>query len=74
MGFFSTDAVNQILHKCMFVLIFSGKYTLSENSKVLQITDVQKGSDTGAYQCLSENSEGVLLKEAILNAIGKYSD
>lgn len=51
---------------------FSGKYIISENSKVLEVTDVQKGSDTGAYQCMSENSEGVLLKEAILKVIGKY--
>lgn len=37
---------------------------------MLTVTDVQK-SDTGVYQCMSENSEGVLLKEAILKVIGK---
>lgn len=49
---------------------FLGKYILSENSKVLAVTDVQQ-SDTGVYQCMSENSEGALLKEAILKVIGK---
>ncbi|XP_052685224.1 neural cell adhesion molecule L1-like [Crassostrea angulata] len=44
------------------------KYILTENSKSLTVIDVQK-SDTGVYQCMSENSEGVLLKEAILNVI-----
>ncbi|XP_065941031.1 neural cell adhesion molecule L1-like [Magallana gigas] len=44
------------------------KYILTENSKALTVIDVQK-SDTGVYQCVSENSEGVLLKEAILNVI-----
>eukprot|EP00105_Crassostrea_gigas_P025425 XP_011446010.1 PREDICTED: uncharacterized protein LOC105341278 [Crassostrea gigas] len=44
------------------------KYILTENSKALTVIDVQK-SNTGVYQCMSENSEGVLLKEAILNVI-----
>uniref|UniRef100_A0A8W8NA32 Ig-like domain-containing protein n=1 Tax=Magallana gigas TaxID=29159 RepID=A0A8W8NA32_MAGGI len=43
-------------------------YHLTENSQVLTVTNVQK-SDTGVYQCISENSEGVLLKEAILKVI-----
>lgn len=46
------------------------KYILRENNQVLTVTDVQK-SDTGVYQCMSENSEGMLLKEAILKVIGK---
>uniref|UniRef100_K1PXT3 Contactin-5 n=1 Tax=Magallana gigas TaxID=29159 RepID=K1PXT3_MAGGI len=50
------------------LVIAGGKYILAENSQVLTVTDVQK-SDTGVYQCLSENSEGVLLKEAILKVI-----
>uniref|UniRef100_A0A8W8NE62 Ig-like domain-containing protein n=1 Tax=Magallana gigas TaxID=29159 RepID=A0A8W8NE62_MAGGI len=50
------------------LVIDRGKYILSENSKVLSVTDVQK-SDTGVYQCMSENSEGMLLKEAILKVI-----
>lgn len=70
-----TNAVNQIFFKdaCLSLNCseFSGKYILSENSKVLEVTDVQNGSDTGVYQCMSENSEGVLLKEAILKVIGK---
>lgn len=45
--------------------IDGGKYLLGENSQVLSFKDVQK-SDSGVYQCMSENSEGVLLKEAIL--------
>lgn len=53
----------------LFLFIFLGKYILSENSKVLTLTSVQK-SDTGVYQCMSENSEGMLLKEAILKVIG----
>lgn len=53
----------------LFLFIFVGKYILSENSKVLTLTSVQK-SDTGVYQCMSENSEGMLLKEAILKVIG----
>lgn len=44
---------------------------MTENSKALTVIDVQK-SNTGVYQCMSENSEGVLLKEAILNVIGKW--
>lgn len=51
------------------LVIDGGKYVLSESKKVLEVTDVQKGSDTGAFQCMSENSEGVLLKEAILKVI-----
>ncbi|XP_065940116.1 neural cell adhesion molecule L1 isoform X2 [Magallana gigas] len=50
------------------LVIAGGKYILAENSQVLTVTGVQK-SDTGVYQCLSENSEGVLLKEAILKVI-----
>ncbi|XP_065940111.1 neural cell adhesion molecule L1-like isoform X3 [Magallana gigas] len=50
------------------LVIAGGKYILSENSKVLTLTSVQK-SDTGVYQCMSENSEGMLLKEAILKVI-----
>lgn len=37
---------------------------------MLSVKDVQK-SDSGVYQCMSENSEGVLLKEAILKVTGK---
>ena len=48
-----------------------GKYIVSENGRLLTVTNVQKPSDTGAYQCMSENSEGVLLKEAILKVIGR---
>eukprot|EP00105_Crassostrea_gigas_P019109 XP_011437466.1 PREDICTED: uncharacterized protein LOC105335338 [Crassostrea gigas] len=44
------------------------KYNIKKDNQVLTVTDVQK-SDTGVYQCLSENSEGVLLKEAILKVI-----
>lgn len=43
---------------------------MGENSQVLSLKDVQK-SDSGVYQCMSENSEGVLLKEAILKVTGK---
>lgn len=43
---------------------------MGENSQVLSFKDVQK-SDSGVYQCMSENSEGVLLKEAILKVTGK---
>lgn len=46
------------------------KYLLRENNQVLTLSNVQWSSDTGVYQCMSKNSEGVLLKEAILN-IGK---
>nr|XP_022339989.1 contactin-3-like isoform X2 [Crassostrea virginica]XP_022340078.1 contactin-3-like isoform X2 [Crassostrea virginica]XP_022340171.1 contactin-3-like isoform X2 [Crassostrea virginica] len=52
------------------LVIDGGKYIVSENSRVLTVTDVQTPSDTGAYQCMSENSEGVLLKEAILKVMG----
>jgi len=51
------------------LVIDGGKYIVSENSRLLTVTNVQKPSDTGAYQCMSENSEGVLLKEAILKVI-----
>ena len=44
-----------------------------DNNRVLTVTDVQNVSDTGVYQCMSENSEGVLLKEAILKVNGKVS-
>ena len=44
-----------------------------DNNRVLTVTDVQNMSDTGVYQCMSENSEGVLLKEAILKVNGKVS-
>lgn len=44
-----------------------------DNNRVLTVTDVQNVSDTGAYQCMSENSVGVLLKEAILKVNGKVS-
>nr|XP_034301630.1 contactin-1 [Crassostrea gigas] len=53
----------------VYLVIDGGKYIISENSKLLEVIDVQKGSDTGTYQCMSENSEGVLLKEAILKVI-----
>lgn len=43
---------------------------MGENSQVLSLKDVQK-SDSGVYQCMSENSEGVLLKEATLKVTGK---
>lgn len=46
------------------------KYILSNNNEVLTVTNVQKGSDSGAFQCMSENSEGVLFKEALLKVIG----
>lgn len=45
------------------------KYILTKNNQVLTVTNVQT-SDAGVYQCMSENSEGVLLKEAILKVIG----
>lgn len=45
-----------------------GKNMLREKSQVLTVNNVQT-SDTGVYQCMSENSEGVLLKEAILQVI-----
>ena len=44
-----------------------------DNNRVLTVTDVQNVSDTGVYQCMSVNSEGVLLKEAILKVNGKVS-
>nr|XP_022337747.1 neural cell adhesion molecule L1-like isoform X1 [Crassostrea virginica] len=45
-----------------------GNYILSQSSRHLTVTNVQV-DDTGIYQCLSKNSEGVLLKEAILKVI-----
>ena len=50
-----------------------GKYILFDNNSVLTVTDVQNVSDTGVYQCMSENSVGVLLEEAILMVNGKVS-
>ncbi|XP_061167029.1 neurofascin-like [Saccostrea echinata] len=47
----------------------TGKYILRDNNQTLIVTNVQKGLDTGAFQCMSENSEGVLLKEALLKVI-----
>lgn len=44
------------------------KYNFKKDNQVLTVTNVEK-SETGVYQCLSENSEGVLLKEAILKVI-----
>ncbi|XP_061166760.1 contactin-4-like [Saccostrea echinata] len=44
------------------------KYILSPDHNTLTI-NVQKDSDTGVYQCMSENSEGVLFKEAFLKVI-----
>ncbi|XP_055998427.1 contactin-3-like isoform X2 [Ostrea edulis] len=49
--------------------IDGNKYILSNNNEVLTVTNVQKGSDSGAFQCMSENSEGVLFKEALLKVI-----
>ncbi|XP_062574000.1 hemicentin-1-like [Saccostrea cucullata] len=46
------------------------KYTLKDNNKVLTVFNVHN-TDSGVYQCLSENSEGVMLKEAILKVIEK---
>lgn len=45
------------------------KYILSPDQQMLIVTNVQKGSDSGAFQCMSENSEGVLFKEALLKVI-----
>lgn len=50
----------------------TGKYIVKEDNEVLTVTDVHK-SDTGVYQCMSENSEGVLLKEAILKVIDQIT-
>ncbi|XP_062569416.1 neural cell adhesion molecule L1-like isoform X2 [Saccostrea cucullata] len=47
----------------------TGKYILSPDHVMLTVTNVQKGLDCGVFQCMSENSEGVLLKEALLKVI-----
>ncbi|XP_056014554.1 uncharacterized protein LOC125674199 isoform X2 [Ostrea edulis] len=46
------------------------KYILSDNNRVLTVTNLRRGQDSGVYQCMSENSEGVLLKEALLKVLG----
>ena len=50
------------------------KYLISDDQKELTIMDVAKGQggDTGSYQCSSENSVGILFKDAFLSVIGKY--
>ncbi|XP_062569429.1 neurofascin-like [Saccostrea cucullata] len=49
--------------------IDGGKYIVSSNQQMLIVTNVQKALDSGAFQCMSENSEGVLLKDALLKVI-----
>ncbi|XP_078333636.1 neurofascin-like [Crassostrea virginica] len=49
------------------------EYTVSENKRMLTVTGVQNGTDTGVYQCISENSEGILIQQAFLLVMGRIS-
>lgn len=65
--------------KCVHVLDISVgvEYLVSQDMKELTVLDVMKATSarpgsTGSYQCVSENSEGMIFKDAFLAVIGMY--